>query len=356
MMKEPRMIYATDIPKIYKLHHVKKIFDEFGEIENFVFNESSYKQTMVAIITFKETTSAKKCFDNVEIVLKDSDLTYIEYYFPKFTEQMLKKLNPRLRRYIRSIQKGENTFDPIEFKQIEDDLLNTENYEKKFIYSNTPDYNKQQRLIQKAKNATRNKRLQEQMMQDQMMQDQMKEGIYQPLNTSVYNNEAGISQNYSNGSFIQQDMSNSNWLTLTHNSIPYSYEDINKSYEAFSPVHNYDHHAYNNNTSFNTGYQNYQPINENLKYCYNNNYHNSQSYDYNTGYYAQSYVGVDSNQQSNTEAKTDYAQNYNTETKIDYAQNYDKNVYDNNPTGQFYGHYNTEDYTKVKEVHENDTC
>lgn len=349
MMKEPRMIYATDIPKIYKLNQVKKVFDEFGEIENFILNESAYKQTLVAIITFKEITSAKRCFDSVEIVLKDSDLTYIEYYFPKFTEQMLKKLHPRLRKYIRSIQKGENTFDPIEFKQIEDDLLNTENYEKKFIYSNTPDYNKQQRLIQKAKNAARNKRLQE-----QMMQDQMKEGIYQPIITPMFNNGAGISQNYSNGSFLQQDLNNSSWLNLNQNSGNYSNDELNNQYEAYSPDQNYDNHAYNNNTNYNASNQNYQSNNVNQNYqpnnvnysydqSYNNNYHNSQSYDYNTGYYAQSYAGVDNNQQSNTEAK------------IDYTQNYDRNAHDFDRTGQFYEHYNTEGYNKVKEVHENDT-
>ena len=340
MMKEPRMIYATDIPKIYKLNQVKKIFDEFGEIENFILNDSTYKQTLVAIITFKEVTSAKKCFDSVEIVIKDSHLTYIEYYFPKFTEQMLKKLHPRLRKYIRSIQKGENTFDPIEFKQIENDLLNTEIYEKKFIYSNTPDYNKQQRLIQKAKNAARYKR-----MQEQMMQDQMKEGTYQPILTPMFNNEAGISQNYNSSSFLQQDMNNSIWLNMTQNSGNYSNDELNNQYEAYCPDQNYDNHAYNNNTNYNVSNQNYQQTNVNNGYdqYYNNNYQNSQSYDYNTGYYAQGYAVVDSNQQSNTDAR------------IDYTQNYDRNAYDFNNTGQFYEHYNTEGHTKVKEVYENYT-
>ena len=172
-------------------------------------NDQTNRAGSIAFITYKHRKCAKDCFDKVEIKLGDGDVSYVEYYFPKFTEQMLKKLHPRLRKYIRSIQKGENTFDPIEFKQIEDDLLNSENYEKKFIYSNTPDYNKQQRLIQKAKNAAKQKRLQDQLLQGQITLDQVNQGLYQSTNCSNFNNEIVGGQNYSNDNYMQQSVDHS---------------------------------------------------------------------------------------------------------------------------------------------------
>ena len=127
---EPVRIQACGIPSSYSEENVLNIFSKFGPVRKINLLENKKKSSISkAFITYFDSSAARKCEKekqigtNIVLDPKGSNgkkklKIFCNFAFPKFSDQMLKKLDPRIKKYIKSLKNLSTRFNPDDFAKI----------------------------------------------------------------------------------------------------------------------------------------------------------------------------------------------------------------------------------------------
>ena len=121
--REPKQIFVTNLPLYYDKRDVSVMFDQFGKITDMTIMNNKEKKANIGIVTFLKSSSAKRAITAKKIKIEGHGVIFINYAQPKFSKYMLVKIHPSLRRYIKSVSRGEKTYDPAEFLNLQEDVL-----------------------------------------------------------------------------------------------------------------------------------------------------------------------------------------------------------------------------------------
>lgn len=119
-IREPKKIYADDIPKQYTKKTLQESFLAYGEIEEIILIEKAKKPKNFAYITFADTDSAQKCIKDAYIKLDPQTFISVVYARPKFSKKMLQTVPVEIQKYIKQVQKRTKEYDPTDFAALED--------------------------------------------------------------------------------------------------------------------------------------------------------------------------------------------------------------------------------------------
>ena len=119
-IREPKKIYADDIPKQYTKKILQEAFSAYGEIEEIILIEKAKKPKNFAYITFADTDSAQKCIKEAYIKLDLQTFISVVYARPKFSKKMLQTVPVEIQKYIKQVQKRTKEYDPTDFAALEE--------------------------------------------------------------------------------------------------------------------------------------------------------------------------------------------------------------------------------------------
>jgi len=236
-----------------------QILNKFGPIELLEYVIKDQKPINIAYVTFEDPDSARKCVD-AKIIHSHGDLNvYAHFSKPNFTKNMLIKLNPKIRQYIKDVQKRKITYNPVQFSKLYDEIINNGEYaynptkDKKF---ENPDNTNQA----KGKKSDNNKK-------PKLKNKTGSHDLITEVNNSSINN--GIVKNnmmeYNPIEYSKNDLVEANANGYCNPTGPYN-----------SDTHNY--YGYQSQNSEYYGYDNRVNHNTDLTHCKNNyNYYCSES-------------------------------------------------------------------------------
>lgn len=134
-IREPKKIYADEIPKQFTKIVISQAFAVYGDIEEIILIEKAKKPKNFAYITFSNTEAAQKCIKDGRIKLDGQFSIPVVYARPKFSKKMLQNVPNEIQKYIKQIQKRTKEYDPHDFVVLED-IVKT-NSKKMDFYSKT---------------------------------------------------------------------------------------------------------------------------------------------------------------------------------------------------------------------------
>ena len=254
--REPRKVFIDSIPKGMNKKMLNQTLQKFGPIELLEYVVKEQKPINIAYVTFQIPDSARKCVA-ARIIHTSGDLNvYAHFSKPNFTKNMLIKLNPKLRQYIKDVQKRKITYNPVHFAKLHDEIID----------SGENAYSSKDKKFENPENCYHPR--------DRKNDNNQKVN----LNNSADINKAitDVQNNILNN---QGNTVNSNSNTMEYNNIQYSKNKEAKAYEngfcnPTGPYNSYVDEYYSLQPS-NTGYYNYNNnISQNNTLIQYNNYYN----------------------------------------------------------------------------------
>ena len=245
--REPRKVFIDSIPKDMNKKMLNQILQKFGSIELLEYVVKEQKPINITYVTFQSQDSARKCV-TAKIIHTSGDLNvYSHFSKPNFTKNMLIKLNPKLRQYLKDVQKRKITYNPVHFAKLHDDIINSG--ENAYNSKDKKNENPESCYLTKAKKKNNNQKLN--------------------LNNSK---DIGNTITDASNSTLNSEVNrvNSNYNTMEYNDINYSKNKEVQAYEngfcnPTGPYNSYADEYYGSQPS-NTDYYSY-----NNKFSQNNN-------------------------------------------------------------------------------------
>ena len=297
ILRTPRFIFAKWIPKTYKKEEVQKVFQHYGEIEELILHNLPTRKDYTATIKYYEQEDAQNCADANLILLGNRDRAEASQYFPGFTDQMLKKVHPDLRKYIRQVKLNKD-FKFQVFRDLEDQIISNGPHNKKFIFSNLENVNNIQNKLSTSKQNQGNLKASSINNPEQKVKDEKFFYKKRP-------DEVNMMQNKSN--------------YCSDSTAPSNQYQINDQNQLYYPRTAYNDTGYEKNylqTQENYHQQDQKVLHNNDQYYANSNYNQSD-------WSAQNYLHEPSNNYTNNMPTKSYYGNNLTDYQHNFAYNYE---------------------------------
>lgn len=182
--RHPNKVFIDNIPKNYSKQDVFDIFSRYGKVTDVVCVTKKEKVTNLAHVTFEDTETAKTCVNSDVRGTEDTTYLRVEYGNPKFSSKMLSKIHPLLQNYITEIQEHIKAFNPKDFDNLCNDLINSG---QAFIIATLENHEQAKKKVQKKINGLNRPCAPNQTMSHY-------DNSY-PMNESVNNNLNGYGAN-----------------------------------------------------------------------------------------------------------------------------------------------------------------
>ena len=124
--KNPIKVHIEEVPTGLTKEDLLDIFEKFGVIKELIIVTKENRAKNCVYITFDNHQSAKYCVDMKEFQLKDGDALQIFYAKPKFSSHMMQKIHPMLAKYQKKVQHGLMAYNPKEFSDLHNFILEKE--------------------------------------------------------------------------------------------------------------------------------------------------------------------------------------------------------------------------------------
>ena len=118
--KDPRQIFVTNLPVYYDKKEISYLFDQFGEVVEITIMRNKEKQANIGVITFSDKSATEKAIKSKKVKIDGHGVAFINYAQPKFSKYMLVKIHPDLRKYLKSVSRGENFYNPADFMALQE--------------------------------------------------------------------------------------------------------------------------------------------------------------------------------------------------------------------------------------------
>ena len=129
-IKEPRKIIAEKLPQTLQKQDIADIFNKYGKIEEIIIVNVLDEEFCNVFITFENYIDSKTCANDKQVYLLTGEVINVRYAKPKFSNYMLKKIDPELRFYIIQLKKEIIAFKPQDFISLENQINQCDNSEK----------------------------------------------------------------------------------------------------------------------------------------------------------------------------------------------------------------------------------
>ena len=120
--KDPKQIFVTNLPEYYDKKQVSLLFDQFGKLDEVKILINKQKQANIGVIRFAEICATKKAIQLKKIKIEGHGVVFINYAQPKFSKYMLVKIHPILRKYLKSVSRGEKFYNPDDFLALQEEV------------------------------------------------------------------------------------------------------------------------------------------------------------------------------------------------------------------------------------------
>ena len=129
-IREPKKIIVGKLPQTLQKQDIARNFNKYGEIEEIIIVNATNDEFCNAFITFENYKDSKTCINEKQVYLITGEVVNVSYAIPKFSNYMLKKIDPGVRFYITLLKKEIIPFDPEDFIHLYDEIIQRDNSEK----------------------------------------------------------------------------------------------------------------------------------------------------------------------------------------------------------------------------------
>lgn len=124
--KNPVKVQVEQVPQSMTKETLTKLFCQFGVVKELVIVTKENKDSNFIYITYDSHESAKYCVNQSEFHLENGEVLKFSYAKPKFSSHMIQKVHPQLAKYQKKVQHRLMAYDPQEFSELHDYILEKE--------------------------------------------------------------------------------------------------------------------------------------------------------------------------------------------------------------------------------------